>query len=60
MLVPRLGCLVTALLSFLVTARYDNAAAGLSIHGLVVLYVTAAAGLSSHGLIALFNYGTVC
>ena len=44
MLMPRLGCLVTARLSCLVTARYVNAAAG----------------PPSHGAVVLFSHGTVC
>ena len=44
MLIRRQGCPIQALLSCIVTARYVNAAAG----------------LSSHGAVVLFSHGTVC
>ena len=53
-------------LSCMVTARYANAAAGLSSRGTVVLYigtaqyVSAAAGLSSHDAVFLYGHGAVC
>ena len=52
---PRLLRLITARLSCLVTARYINAAAGLSSHGAVVVlssrYVHTAVALSSYGAV---------
>ena len=64
MSVPRLGCLVTAWLSCIVTARAVKGAAWLFSDGEVVLYFHgtvcyAAVGLFSHGLVVLYTHGMV-
>ena len=64
MLMRRLDCLLAAVVSCILTERYVNASAVLSIHGAFVLishaerYVNVAAGLST-GAAVLLTDGTV-